>query len=136
MIRRVLRVGRWVVDFIFAEDGYDEEAVLGILYDIDASVDVMRRADKIMEGGDYNRGFTFANPALRRAIVVVGPSSSSEQFLNTFTHEVRHLADAIAKSLGVELDSEGPAYLTGDLAMSLARVVCHLGCDHCRPSVR
>lgn len=132
MIRKVLKIGRWVTDFIFAEDGYDEEAVLGILYDIDASIPVMRRFNKIMESGDYDRGFTFTNPALRRAIVVIGPTSSSEEFLNTFTHEVRHLANAIAKSIGYSLDEEGPSYLTGDLVMSLARVVCHLGCDHCR----
>lgn len=132
MIRRVLKIGRWVVDFIFADDGYDEEAVLGCLYDIDAPVPVMRRADKIMESGDYNRGFTFANPALRRALVVVGPTTSGRQFINTLSHEIDHLSDAIAEYYGIKSHREGTSYITGDTTMALAEVICHFGCEKCR----
>lgn len=132
MIHKALKIGRWVVDFLFVIGKYDIEGVLSCLYDIKASVSVMSRAERIMESGKMNRGFTFANPDLRRALVVIGPTTSGKQFLNTFTHEVRHLADAIARSIGYDLDAEGPAYLTGDAAMSLAEVVCELGCMHCR----
>ena len=58
--------------------------------------------------------------------------SSGKQFLNTFTHEVRHLVDAIAKSIGYDLDAEGPAYITGDATMALAETICELGCERCR----
>lgn len=131
MIHRVLNIGKWVVDFLFATTEYDEEGVLACLYDIDAPIDVMRRAYRIMESGRYNRGFTYNNPDLLRSVVVVGPTTSGKQFQNTFTHELRHLADGIANHLGVSLDSEKPAYITGDAAMELADVVCTLGCEHC-----
>lgn len=85
-----------------------------------------------MESGRMNRGFTFANPDMRRAVVVVGPTTNGKQFLNTFTHELRHLADAIAKSIGYDLDAEEPAYLTGDTTMALAETICELGCSGCR----
>jgi len=92
----------------------------------------MRRAVSIIESGRYNRGFTFANPERMRALVVIGPTTSGKQFLNTFTHELRHLADAIARSLGHDLNEEAPAYLTGDATMALAEAVCELGCkDRC-----
>lgn len=84
-----------------------------------------------MESGRYNRGFTFNNPDLKRSVVVVGPTTSGKQFQNSFTHELRHLADGIAKYIGVDLDSETPAYITGDTAMELADVVCRMGCDEC-----
>ncbi len=42
------------------------------------------------------------------------------------------LAVAIASELGIDLESETPAYLAGDSARALAEVVCVLGCDHCR----
>lgn len=58
----------------------------------------------------------------------IGPTTSGDEFQNSFVHEIRHLADAIAKSLGVPLDSERPAYISGDLAKALAEVVCELGC--------
>lgn len=132
MIKRALKIGRWVVDFLFATEDYDAEGVLACLYEIYAPKEVMERAGRIMESGRYNRGFTFSNPELRRAVCVVGPTSSGKQFINTWVHEIRHVADAIAKSIGYDLDAEGPAYLSGDAAMALAEVVCTLGCDHCR----
>ena len=131
MIHRILKIGHWEVDFLFAHSGYNDEEVLTYLYEIDAPISVMRRANKIMESGRMNRGFTFANPYMKRAVVVTGPTTSSKQFLNTFTHEVHHLAVAIAKSIGYELDSEGPAYITGDTTMALAETICELGCEHC-----
>jgi len=132
MIRRVLKIGRWVVDFIFAEDGYDEEAVLGCLYDIDAPISVMQRADRIMDSMEYNRGFTCTNPSLRRAVVVVGPTTSGEEFINTLSHEIDHLSDSIAEYYGIKGRREGTSYLTGDTTMALAKVICRLGCHHCR----
>lgn len=132
MIHRVLRIGHWVIDFLFAVDGYDEEGVLSCLYDIDAPYDVMLRSNKIMVGRKLNRGFTYVNPELKRALVVIGPTSSGKQFQNSFVHEIRHLINSIALSIGYDLDAEGPSYIAGDTAMELADVVCMLGCDHCR----
>ena len=132
MVHRVLAIGEWVVDFLFAKLDYDAEGVLACMYDINASSDVLRRADKIMEDDRLNCGFTFANPDMKRAVVVIGPTSSGKQFVNTLVHEVHHLAVAIADSLGHDLESEVPAYLSGDAAMALAETVCEFGCSHCR----
>ena len=132
MLHRVLKIGRWVVDFIFATEGYDEEEILDMLYKIDAPIYVMQRARRIMESGYYNRGFTFPNPELHRAVVVVGPTTSGRQFINTFSHEINHLSSEIADYYGVRQDKEAPAYITGDTTMMLAEVICHLGCDKCR----
>lgn len=131
MIRRTLRIGRWLVYFFFAVEGYDEEVILSFLQTFEASRTVFKRAEKIMSEGKLDKGFTFANEYIRRAVVVVGPSSSGAEFLDTFTHEIRHLADSIAKSIGYELDMEEPAYMTGDTVRELAEVVCELGCPHC-----
>lgn len=132
MIHQVIRIGRWVVDFIFAVDKYDDEGVLSCLYDIDAPYDIMLRANRIMESGRMNRGFTFGNPMLKRAVVVVGPTTSGKQFINTFSHEIDHLSDIIASSLGIKNEREGTSYITGDTTMALAEILCKLGCDHCR----
>ena len=132
MVHRTLRIGRWLVYVLFVTEGYDSEVVLSFLQTFDASPSVMRRAKRILTDGNVNWGFTFANPEIRRAVVVTGPSTSGAEFLDTFTHETRHLADVIAKSIGYELDAEEPAYLTGDTVRDLAEVVCELGCSHCR----
>lgn len=132
MIHRVLKIGRWVVDFLFATERYDEDGVLACLYEIGAPYDIMTRAERIMESGRYNRGFTYGNPVNRRAVVVTGPTTSAKQFLNTFSHEIDHLSDIIAESLGIKWEPEGTSYITGDTTMALAEVICAMGCDHCR----
>ena len=131
MIHRVLGIGRWVIDFLFAPKGYDIVGTLGCLYEIGATNEVMERAEDIMLEELPNRGFTFTNPELKRAVVVIGPTTSGKEFQNTLVHEVRHLADTIAKSIGYKLDAEGPAYMSGDTVMALADVICTLGCEHC-----
>ena len=128
MIHRVLRLNRWSVDFLFATRKYDVEGVLSCLYDAKASSSVMDQAEDLMLSCEYNCGFTYSNEKIRRAVVLIGPTTSGEEFLDTFVHEVRHLVDAIAHSLGVPLDSEKPAYLSGDTARALAEVICELGC--------
>ena len=132
MVHRVLKIGRWVVDFLFAVDSYDEEGVLACLYEVGAPYDVLERAERIMNSGRYNRGFTYGNPLLRRAVVVVGPTTSGRQFANSFSHEIDHLSDIIAESLGLKGDREGTSYLVGDTTMALVEVLCSMGCDHCR----
>lgn len=132
MIGRTLNIGRWLVEFYFAEDGYDADALLDRMFDFGASAKVMRQAMSLMESGDKNTGFTFSNPYDCVAIVAIGPTTQGEEFINTLTHEIHHLAVAIAASLGIDLESETPAYVAGDSAMALAETICELGCRHCR----
>ena len=128
MIHRVISIGRWVVDFLFATDDYDIDGVLGCLYDVGASDSVMNRAEDLMRSCEYNCGLTYTNGYTRRAIVLIGPTTSGDEFINSLVHEVRHLSDAIAEGLGVPLNSERPAYISGDTVRSLAGIICRLGC--------
>ena len=132
MIHRVLLIGKWVVDFVFATRSYDIDGILSCLYDAGAPGWVMDDADGLMSAGEYNTGFTYANPEIRRAVVVVGPTTSGAEFANTISHELYHLAVAISDELGIDLEGEAPAYLLGYTLQSLVSVVCELGCDHCR----
>jgi len=131
MEKRSLKIGRWIVDFLFATRRYDIDGVLGCLYDAGAPEWAIEQAEELMMACDYNCGFTFSNPERFRAVVVIGPASSGEEFIDTLTHEIHHLAVAIASELGIDLESETPAYLAGDSIRELADVVCELGCRHC-----
>lgn len=132
MIFRDLYIGRWHACFVFAPDGYDDNAILDILYDLDASDYILVKAEKKMREGRPNEGFTFANPAMKEAVVVIGPTTSGKQFQNSMAHEIDHLSDNIAEWYGVKNHPEGTSYLTGDTTMALADIICRLGCDRCR----
>lgn len=139
MIHRVLKIGRWVVDFLFSTGEYDIDGVLACLYDAGAPQYIMEEAEDLMTRCEYDCGFTYTNASMfryinsdsYRAVVLIGPTSSGDEFIDTFVHEIHHLAVAIASELGVDLESETPAYLAGDSARALAKVVCRFGCDHC-----
>lgn len=132
MIFRMLRIGSWVVDFLFAREYYDVDAVLDCLIDAYAPDKILREAEDLMSSCRYNCGFTYSNTYRKRAVILIGPTTSGAEFQNTLVHEVHHLAVAIAASLGVDLEGESPAYLAGDSAMALADVICELGCRHCQ----
>jgi len=131
MVRRTLRIGRWLVYFLFFTEDYDKEMILSFLDTFGASDAVLERAGKIMEDGFLDRGFTFSNPDLRRALVVTGPSSSGAEFINTLAHELHHLSVAIAQNIGFDLEGEEPAYIQGDTMGEFIQVICRLGCDGC-----
>ena len=131
MEHRVLKIGRWVVDFLFATNGYDVEGVCACIFDSGASTAILSRAKEVMMECGRNCGFTFSNPDRFRAVVVIGPTTSGSEFTNTLVHEIHHLAVAIASELGIDLERETPAYIAGDAAMALAEVICRFGCPCC-----
>lgn len=131
MIHRVLYIGRWIVDFLFAEHQYDIEEVLSYLDFVEASDIAVDSAVSLMKEQRPNTGFTFADTEYTYMLVVCGPSSSGKEYINTIVHEIHHLAVIISKSLGVDLRSETPAYLAGDSVRALAEVLCHFGCKNC-----
>ena len=131
MIHRVIAIGEWVVDFLFAEEKYDRDGILACLYEIDAPSEVLEQADEVMKKNDLNCGFMYGSIIPKRAVVVVGPSSSGSEFLDTLVHEIHHLAVLIASGLGVDLEGETPAYLAGDSVRELAEIICEMGCSHC-----
>ena len=78
-----------------------------------------------------SEGFAYSNPYLRQAVIVVGPATSGEQYLNSIVHEIHHHSVAIADELGTDLKGEVPAYIAGDTAEVLVDIICMLGCG-CR----
>ena len=128
MIRRTLFIGRWRADFIFLFDDYSVDTIMDLLLEAGASLRILDRVEKLLRQNNDNTGFTFTNSTQRYALVVIGATSSGAEFIDTLVHEVHHLAVAIAESLGIDLESETPAYVAGDAARDLADIVCLLGC--------
>ena len=86
-----------------------------------------------MYGGNvYNTGFTYSNFYHKCSIVVIGLTSSAEQFQNTFDHEKGHLAMHIADALDIDILGEEFQYLTGEIGQKMFRKAKRFMCDQCR----
>ena len=132
LIHRILYIGRWRCDFFFATgDGFDPASVMECLEYLEAPSEILERSWFKMQPGTFNEGFTWSNGQMLQSCIFVGPAVSGAEFLDSFTHELRHLADDIAANPGINLRGERVAYITGDTTRDLAEVVCRLGCPTC-----
>lgn len=127
---------RWKVRLYFAVTDYYIDDIVESLHSIDCPDKIMRRVEEKMSARQLDTGFTYSNPRLRRSVLVVGLTSSPAEFFNSFTHEIRHLVDDIAKTVGLEIAGEDVAYLTGDVSMDLWSYVHKFICCKCSHNER
>ena len=132
MIEVKTHIKQWVVFWYFFVDGYCQKKILSRLKSVGASNSVIEKASEKMRNGRKNEGFTYSNLSKKKSVVVIGESTNGGEFLNSFSHELRHLADDISSYYGMIDRGEEVAYLTGELANSVSDIVCLLSCDCCR----
>ncbi len=90
-----------------------------------------KSARKLMKSCKLDTGLTFSNPYLKESVVVTALTSSAAEFMNSISHECRHLVDDIALADNIT-DKEALGYLTGEINLHIFPHIKHLLCDHCR----
>lgn len=131
MISRVLHTHGWTLALYFAIRDPDPERVRQTLLAAGARAGITKRATEIMESAEPNCGFTYTNPETQTAVTYIGPTTSAAQFLNTWSHELRHISDAVTTTDR----GEPPAYLTGDICERLSDIICRFSCEKCRKNL-
>lgn len=132
MLYRSLNIRGWWCFFYFAIHSYWIDEILLRMSDIGAPPFILSNARIKMREDRMDTGFTFSNPTMRTSVVVLGRQSSGAEFLNSFTHELRHLTDDIATAYDYPIRGEEVAYLAGDIALKLSDIVCQQSCFECR----
>ncbi len=114
-----LRDCGWNVVVWLSVDRFDAGLVLEDLLDIGISGSNLESARRNLWSRSLNNGITFTDVAGRRAVMVIGRTTSPAQFSNTLTHEIGHLALFISRAMGVDPYSEDVCYLAGGIAERL-----------------
>ena len=131
IIRRIL-IEEWCCTFFFF---YCQDDLYDILQSLETCLAPEWIQNEVVDNilSEFpNEGFAFADAESKCAVIGMGFSDSGDEFLNTFTHELRHLVDDIAYAEGIPLRGEGVAYLTGNITLGVADVVCKYSCNKCR----
>lgn len=115
----------WIVHVYYDTTPYDTEELLDKLYELGCTEKGLSRVREQLLGGNYNNGLTYSNRALRQSVVSLGRASSFPQFLNSFVHEVHHLATHIAEAVGMSLVGEPICYLSGNIAQKMYPILIH-----------
>ena len=82
--------------------------------------------------GEPNSGVTYTNTASRASIVVIGLTTSADEFANTYDHEKGHLVRHISQHLGLEPYGEQEQYIAGYVSQQMFSVAKSFLCEHCR----
>lgn len=121
----------WHVKAYIAVTCYYTDRICKSLIDIGCPEHTLRRARESMEKCELNTGLTYSNSTIRETVMVIALSSTPAQFLNSFTHEMRHMTDHILQAEGWNIGGEPVAYLTGDVSGTLWKDVHDFICCKC-----
>lgn len=130
----------WTVWAYFAKTTYYAGEIMDNLLRIGVSGEDAHVAFVNLRNNSVNMGLTYSNYATRESVMVVGMTSSPAEFLNSFVHELGHLAAQMAEALGIDHMGEEKQYLAGGLAMRMYWAIRPLLCtdfacvtdDNCR----
>lgn len=134
MIRQTINITecQWKVLAYYAVDAYYTNEIATQLQNIGCNREYLERATYNMNSGQLNHGLCYSNMQTRQSILVIGLTSSAEQFLNSLTHELHHLTCHICEAMKIDINSEQAAYICGDIAMQTYKHTAKLLCKHCR----
>ena len=134
MIRQTLYIQPydWICHCYYAVDGYFIDEISDKLLAIGCDGKDYERAVANMESRRLDTGFCFSNTVHRESVLVIALTSDASQFADSQSHEVRHLANNICTSFGIDKDNEESCYLQGWITRMMYPYVRHLLCDHCR----
>lgn len=79
-----------------------------------------------------NEGYIFTNIHADRSLIIIGPTTSAEDFQDTFDHEKGHLAMHIAIAKDIDPFSEEFQYLNGIIGKQMFKAGKMFLCEHCR----
>lgn len=119
----------WEVHCYFAVNKYYTERILSVLSALGCSDSIFYQVEKKLARSEKNAGFTYFNPDKQESLLVVGLATSNEEYVNSISHELRHLCDDIASVYDIPSKGEKVAYLTGDIAGKLADIIQVLVCN-------
>lgn len=85
------------------------------LDDIDCNGESLTEAYGHLLKDSNDRGLTYSNVKERRSVVAIGKSSDHASIVNTIAHELFHVVVHICSHDGIDLQSEKPCYIMGEL---------------------
>lgn len=125
----------WYIKVYYSVDDVYIEEILKDLINIECPESTYNEIKNFLNNFDYNDGITYSSFKFNSSIVVIGPTTSAEQFQDTFDHEKGHLTMHIASALSIHPLSETYQYLSGEIGKKLFRVARKFLCRHCRNNI-
>lgn len=122
----------WHVRVYYAVTTYWSRCILQDLRRIGCRGEEWKRARSSLGTGQTDTGLTYSNFGRGESVVVIGLTSSADEFLNSWMHEMRHLSRHVEQACGISPYGEEAAYLAGAIGQKMFPVAKKFLCEHCR----
>lgn len=109
----------WVCHVYYDATEDDMPEILQRLREIGCGRWHLFRAKAALTTHKPNTGLTFTSFENRRSVMVIGYTSSAEEFQNTFDHEKGHLARHISLAYDIDPYGEEAQYLAGEIGQRM-----------------
>lgn len=121
----------WLIKVFCATNDYDEQ-ILDELESIGCPNKILKSIDKLIDSDIENWGITYTNSYLHVTVIIIGKTSSADEFYNTLDHEKGHAAMHIAEFYDMNVEEEQFQYLQGKIGQEIFKATKKLLCDDCR----
>ena len=120
----------WYVTVYYDVTCDDEKIIVPILNLLDISESFLEKVGENIRKCTPNTGFTYTNFNLNETIIIIGATSSFDEFLNSVTHETLHACVHIMEAYGISVYGEKVCYLIGDLIQAQSGIIKEFICKH------
>lgn len=125
MIEDSFYIQNWKINILYECTCDDIDFIIKTLKDIKCPIKYIEEAIDNLENCKLNTGLTYSNLRLKSSVIVINKTSSSDQFINSVSHEYFHLICHLQRGLEID-DEEELASLNGDLNMRSYKIIKRL----------
>lgn len=118
-----IRKFKWQLSVYYNVTCNDAKNIISALNFLKISESLKKEIGDVLEGCKENIGFTYSNCDMRNSIIVIGNTSSFDEFLNSLSHENMHLCMHIMETDDISPYGETPCYLIGELTQCEADII-------------
>lgn len=122
----------WYVKVYYVTSFYSFKEIENDLYSLGYDDEKVEETVEELKEYKENEGYIFTNIHADRSLIIIGPTTSAEDFQDTFDHEKGHLAMHIAIAKDIDPFSEEFQYLNGVIGKQMFRAGKMFLCEHCR----
>ena len=122
----------WYVKVYYVTSFYSFREIENDLYSLGYDDEKVEEIINELKEYKENEGYIFTNIHADRSLIIIGPTTSAEDFQDTFDHEKGHLAMHIAIAKDIDPFSEEFQYLNGIIGKQMFKAGKMFLCEHCR----
>lgn len=127
-----LRQWDWRVTVFYAVTSYWTEEIISSLRRIGCSGKNIHDAYESLTLGNLDTGITYSNFEDGETVMVIALTSTPEEFMKSWSHEMGHLKDHIATAFDISPHGEEIQYLGDDIIGEMWDIAHQFVCCKCR----